>query len=72
MPLKPEAEVKVPPDPYKPFPSEAPCFPMKVEHQSLSSTNPFTPPSFKSEQERESPGPSKVTFQENRAQWPYC
>ena len=64
MPVKPEAEVKVPPDPCKPFPLEPPCFPVKVEHQSLSSRNPFTPPSFKSEQEMQSPGPSKVTFQE--------
>ena len=64
MPVNPEAEVKVPPDPCKPFPSELPCFPVKVEHQSLGSRNPFTPPSFKSEQERQSPGSSKVTFQE--------
>ena len=64
MPVKPEAEVKVPPDPRKPFPSEPPCFPVKVEHQSLDTRNPFTPPSFKSEQERQSPGPSEVTFQE--------
>ena len=63
MPVKQEAEVKVPQDPGEPFPSEPPCFPVKVEHQSLGSTNPFTPLSFKSEQERQSPGPSEVTFQ---------
>ena len=64
MHVKPEAEVKVPPDPCRPFPSEPPCFPVKMESQSLGSSNPFTPLLFKSEQERQSPGPSEVTFQE--------
>ena len=63
MPAK-NASQKVPPDPCKPFPSELPGFPVKVENQSLGFRNPFTPPSFTSEQERESPGPSEVTFQE--------
>lgn len=64
MPDKPEVEVNVSADPRKPFSSEPPCFPVKVEHQSLGSRNPFTPVSCKSEQEREGPGPSEVTFQE--------
>ena len=37
---------------------------MKVEYQSLCSRNPFTPVSYKSEQEKESSGPSEVTIQE--------
>ena len=64
MPVKPEAEVKVSPDPCKPFPSELPRFPVKMEHQSLGSGNPFTPPSFKSGQEKDSPIPGEVTLQE--------
>ena len=56
MPVKPEAEMNVPPDPCRQFPSEPPCVPVKVEHQSLGPRNPFTPVPCKSEQEKESSG----------------
>ena len=56
MPVKPEAEMNVPPDPCRQFPSEPPRVPVKVEHQSLGSRNPFTPVPCKSEQEKESSG----------------
>ena len=64
MPVKPEAEVNVPPDSCRQFPSEPPRVPVKVEHQSLGSRNPFTPVPCKLEQEKESSGLSEVTIQE--------
>ena len=57
MPVKSEAEVKVSPTPFNLSPSELPCFPVKMECQSLGPGNTFTPQSLQL-QRREGPSPS--------------
>ena len=62
MPIKSEAKVKVTQNPFKPSPSEVPCFPVSMERQSVGTGNSFTLQSL--EQRREGPSPSEVTLQE--------